>query len=167
MTDSSAARLGWRQIEGRFSRRSFAIRSFPSNFLVFPSAFPSADYPVSTVSLFFVVSNPSPPVRSGCPRRLLLPTSLSSYTPPSMAARIKQIASHLQAAVTSPSLSARERILLPSPDDVVICAAVRTPLTKARKGGLAKASTDLLLSTVLKEVVRRSGIDPAEVEDVL
>ncbi|KAK4698710.1 acetyl-CoA C-acetyltransferase, partial [Phenoliferia sp. Uapishka_3] len=80
-----------------------------------------------------------------------------------MASRLSQIASHL----TSASLTPREKLLLQSPDDVVICASVRTPLTKARKGGLAKASVDLMLATVLREVVKRSGVEAALVEDII
>jgi acetyl-CoA acyltransferase 1 len=33
-------------------------------------------------------------------------------------------------------------------DDVVICAAVRTPLTKAKKGGLKDTQPDILMKTV-------------------
>ncbi|KAM0746444.1 putative acetyl-CoA C-acyltransferase [Meredithblackwellia eburnea MCA 4105] len=77
--------------------------------------------------------------------------------------RLDQIKSHLN----SPAASARERLLQQSPDDVVVCAAVRTPLTKARKGGLAKAPVDLMLSTVLKEVVARSKVDPKLIDDII
>lgn len=57
-------------------------------------------------------------------------------------------------------------ILTPMPNDVVICAAVRTPITKARKGGLKDACPEDLLSHVFKAVIQRSGVDPALVEDV-
>lgn len=40
-----------------------------------------------------------------------------------------------------------------SPNDVVICAAVRTPLTKANRGGLKDTAPDVLLSAVFKEVI--------------
>ncbi|KAJ7594240.1 Thiolase, N-terminal domain-containing protein [Mycena floridula] len=63
--------------------------------------------------------------------------------------------------------SGRAKLLQQNDDDVVICAAVRTPLTKARKGGLAKTSTDIMLTAVLKEVVARSKVDPALVEEVI
>ena len=45
-------------------------------------------------------------------------------------------------------------------------AAVRTPITKARKGGLKDACPEDLLSHVFKAVIQRSGVDPALVEDV-
>jgi len=57
-------------------------------------------------------------------------------------------------------------IVTPLPNDVVICAAVRTPITKARKGGLKDACPEDLLSHVFKAVIQKSGIDPALVEDV-
>lgn len=45
-------------------------------------------------------------------------------------------------------------------------AAVRTPITKARKGGLKDACPEDMLAAVFKGVLQRSGIDPALVEDV-
>eukprot|EP01052_Picozoa_sp_SAG31_P013939 SAG31_NODE_851_length_11519_cov_4.727145_3_plen_102_part_00 len=53
-----------------------------------------------------------------------------------------------------------------SPDDIVIVSAVRTPITRAGKGGLADVPPDALLSTVLKATLSRSGIDPAEIGDL-
>jgi len=60
----------------------------------------------------------------------------------------------------------RAALLIKSDDDVVIVSAVRTPLTKARKGGLKDACPEDLLSAVFKEVIKRSGIDPKLIEDV-
>ncbi len=53
-----------------------------------------------------------------------------------------------------------------SGDDVVICAAVRTPLTKANKGGLKNTAPEFLLSVVLREVAVRAKIDPSKVQDI-
>ncbi|HKA85692.1 MAG TPA: steroid 3-ketoacyl-CoA thiolase [Acidimicrobiales bacterium] len=50
--------------------------------------------------------------------------------------------------------------------DVVIVEAVRTPIGR-RNGGLSTVHPADLLGTVLGEVVGRSGIDPAEVEQVV
>jgi acetyl-CoA C-acetyltransferase len=50
--------------------------------------------------------------------------------------------------------------------DVVIVEAVRTPIGR-RNGGLSTVHPADLLGTVLSEVVGRSGIDPAEVEQVV
>ena len=37
-----------------------------------------------------------------------------------------------------------------SDDDVVICSAVRTPLTKGKRGGLKDTAPEVMLSTVLR-----------------
>jgi acetyl-CoA C-acetyltransferase len=50
--------------------------------------------------------------------------------------------------------------------DVVIVEAVRTPIGR-RNGGLSTVHPADLLGTALNEVVGRSGIDPAEVEQVV
>ena len=46
--------------------------------------------------------------------------------------RVKQLVSHL----TPGSVKGLEAVQAKSPDDVVITLAVRTPLCKARRGGL-------------------------------
>jgi acetyl-CoA acyltransferase 1 len=53
-----------------------------------------------------------------------------------------------------------------NPDDVVITLALRTPLTKAGKGGFKDTDLDYLVFALLKEVVARSQLDPALIEDV-
>jgi acetyl-CoA acyltransferase 1 len=53
-----------------------------------------------------------------------------------------------------------------SPDDVVICCAVRTPLAKAKRGGFAKTCPEEMLSTLLKAVQERTKLDPKLVGDV-
>lgn len=50
--------------------------------------------------------------------------------------------------------------------EVVIVEAVRTPVGK-RKGLLSNVRPDELAAKVLKEVVNRAGISPAQVEDVI
>ncbi|RDA91574.1 hypothetical protein CP533_5986 [Ophiocordyceps camponoti-saundersi (nom. inval.)] len=52
-------------------------------------------------------------------------------------------------------------------DDVVITLAIRTPLTKAGKGGFKDTSLEFIIYSLLKEVKTRSGIDPALVEDIV
>ena len=52
--------------------------------------------------------------------------------------------------------------------DAVIVAAARTPVGKARKGGLATVRPDELAALVIKELLRRApGLDPAAIEDVI
>ncbi|WOO79662.1 3-ketoacyl-CoA thiolase, peroxisomal [Vanrija pseudolonga] len=59
-----------------------------------------------------------------------------------------------------PSLG-KARLLINSADDVVIVSAVRTAVTRARKGGFKDAQTEDLLKAVLAEAVKRAGVDPA------
>src|SRR4051794_27670343 len=51
-------------------------------------------------------------------------------------------------------------------DDVVIVEAVRTPIGR-RNGSLKDVRPDELMALVLSEVVRRAGIEPGMVEDVI
>ncbi|TID26777.1 hypothetical protein E2P81_ATG01240 [Venturia nashicola] len=51
-------------------------------------------------------------------------------------------------------------------DDVVITLAIRTPLTKAGKGGFKDTGLDGIIVKLLKEVNKRSNLDPALVEDI-
>ncbi len=50
---------------------------------------------------------------------------------------------------------------------VVIAGYVRSPLHFAHKGALAKVRPDDLAATVVKELVKRSGLDPVLIEDLL
>lgn len=50
-----------------------------------------------------------------------------------------------------------------SDDDVVICSAVRTPITKGKKGGLKNTAPEVMLSVVLKEAAARAQIKPQDV----
>ncbi|KAF8751211.1 thiolase, partial [Rhizoctonia solani] len=71
------------------------------------------------------------------------------------------------------SFSATVRTLEPKslftkhPDDVVLTLALRTPMCKAKKGGLKDTPSDVLLVGMLKAARERSGIDPALVEDIV
>jgi acetyl-CoA acyltransferase 1 len=51
-------------------------------------------------------------------------------------------------------------------DDVVITLAVRTPLAKGKKGGFKDTNLDYMVYSLLKEVNKRSNLDPNLVEDV-
>lgn len=52
------------------------------------------------------------------------------------------------------------------PNDVVICSAVRTPLTKAKKGGLKDTQPDILLSAVFRSAVERAKVNPKNIQDI-
>ncbi|KAF3457627.1 hypothetical protein FNV43_RR02285 [Rhamnella rubrinervis] len=52
-------------------------------------------------------------------------------------------------------------------DDVVIVAAHRTALCKAKRGGFKDTHPDDLLATVLKAVVEKTNLNPGEVGDIV
>jgi acetyl-CoA acyltransferase 1 len=54
-----------------------------------------------------------------------------------------------------------------SQDDVVICAAVRTPLTKAKRGALKDTPPEVMVAAVLKGLVDRTKIDPKNIDDII
>lgn len=60
--------------------------------------------------------------------------------------RLSSIANQLSPSGVS---AAKQRILEKNPDDVVVTYLARTPLTKARKGGLKDTSVDNLLISLL------------------
>ncbi|KAI9850718.1 MAG: hypothetical protein M1838_005209 [Thelocarpon superellum] len=66
----------------------------------------------------------------------------------------------------SPSKSGLSAITQKNPDDVVITLAIRTPLTKAGKGGLKDTPLDFILYSLLKSVNQKSKLDPTLVEDI-
>lgn len=81
------------------------------------------------------------------------------------AQRIASIASQ----ILPTGKSARDHILQQSPDDVVVTMALRTPLTKAGRGGLKDTGLDQVVYLLLEQVVKRMqlhGLDPQSVEDI-
>jgi acetyl-CoA acyltransferase 1 len=61
---------------------------------------------------------------------------------------------------------AKARILQKHDDDVVIVSAVRSAITKGRKGGFKDTNPEVILTHVLRAVYKRVGLDPKLVEDV-
>ena len=51
-------------------------------------------------------------------------------------------------------------------DDVVIVSALRTPMTRARRGGLSQTAPELMLAHVFDATLKRTKIDPKLVGDV-
>jgi acetyl-CoA acyltransferase len=52
--------------------------------------------------------------------------------------------------------------------DAVIVSAVRTPVGKAKRGGLATVRPDEMAATVIQELLKRTpNLDPAQIEDVV
>lgn len=60
----------------------------------------------------------------------------------------------------------KNNLLAKHDDDVVICGAFRSPVTRARKGGLAQCTPEEFLGVVLKGLIARTGVDPSKIEDV-
>ncbi|KAJ9614664.1 hypothetical protein H2200_002801 [Cladophialophora chaetospira] len=75
--------------------------------------------------------------------------------------RLASVFSHL-----SPSKTGVSAITAKTPDDIVITLALRTPLTKGKKGGFKDTDLDYIVYALLKEVVNKSKIDPSLVEDI-
>lgn len=48
----------------------------------------------------------------------------------------------------------------------MITLAIRTPLTKGKKGGFKDTSLDYIVYALLKQVLEKSKIDPSLVEDI-
>ncbi|KAH8817007.1 putative peroxisomal 3-ketoacyl-CoA thiolase [Xylogone sp. PMI_703] len=76
--------------------------------------------------------------------------------------RLQSVASHLSA----PKSGRKAKYLQKNPDDIVITCALRTPLTKARKGAFKATKVDDLVISILQSTLQKSKIDPALVEDV-
>lgn len=60
----------------------------------------------------------------------------------------------------------KANILTKWDNDVVIVDAVRTPITKAKKGGLKDACTEDLLKAVFVGILERTKVDPKLIEDI-
>ncbi|KAJ1583005.1 hypothetical protein NDA12_007051 [Ustilago hordei] len=60
----------------------------------------------------------------------------------------------------------KKNILAEHDDDVVIVSALRTPITKGKKGGLSQCAPEEMLGWTLKGVLAQSKIDPKLIEDV-
>uniref|UniRef100_A0A060T969 acetyl-CoA C-acyltransferase n=1 Tax=Blastobotrys adeninivorans TaxID=409370 RepID=A0A060T969_BLAAD len=76
--------------------------------------------------------------------------------------RLNNVASHLSPNPTA----AVDKVAEKRPDDVVITAAYRTPITKGGKGGLKDMSSGELVAELLKGLLERSKVDPKLIEDV-
>ncbi|KAJ4993905.1 3-ketoacyl-thiolase [Stagonosporopsis vannaccii] len=60
-----------------------------------------------------------------------------------------------------------KNILQKNPNDVVILSALRTPVTRAKKGGLRDAYDHEMLGAVLKATIQKfPNLDPAKIDDI-
>lgn len=53
-----------------------------------------------------------------------------------------------------------------SQDDVVICCAVRSALTRAKRGGFSKTSPEDILAPLFSEVLKRTKVNPSSIGDI-
>ncbi|KAG9311515.1 thiolase [Chiua virens] len=74
--------------------------------------------------------------------------------------RLKQISSHFY------PLSGVSALQEKHPDDVVVTMAIRSPLTKAKKGALRDTPFDELMFQMFQHVIAHSQVDPASVGDI-
>ncbi|KAF4554824.1 3-ketoacyl-CoA thiolase-like protein 2 [Elsinoe fawcettii] len=79
--------------------------------------------------------------------------------------RLSQVTSHLRSSEADLPPN-RNAILNKSPDDVVVTAALRTPLTKGGKGGFKDTAAADLLHGAFVALLERSKVDPVLVEDI-
>jgi len=63
--------------------------------------------------------------------------------------------------------AARQRILQKSDNDVVIVSAIRSAITKAKKGGFKDTRPEEILMHVLKHAYSSVNLDPKLIEDVV
>ncbi|KAI8350318.1 Thiolase, N-terminal domain-containing protein [Choanephora cucurbitarum] len=78
-----------------------------------------------------------------------------------MASRLQQVTSHLL-----PSDGVANKIGVKSPEDVVIVSALRSAITRARKGGFKDTLPEEILAGVFKAMIQQTKIDPAIVNDI-
>ncbi|TFY75351.1 hypothetical protein EWM64_g8659, partial [Hericium alpestre] len=64
------------------------------------------------------------------------------------------------------SPSGKSAVLAKNDNDVVIVAAVRSALTKGKKGGFKDTRPEEILSGILQAAYTKAGIDPALIEDI-
>lgn len=76
--------------------------------------------------------------------------------------RLKTINSHFTSTQTLLSQKDTKH-----PDDIVICSALRTCLSKAKRGPLRDTTQDVMLSEVLKAIIKETKVDPALVSDLI
>jgi len=69
-------------------------------------------------------------------------------------------------ASQSASSSAYQRLLQKHDDDVVVVSAIRSAVTKGKKGGFKDTMPDFLLSNVLRAAYARVNLDPKLIEDI-
>ena len=78
------------------------------------------------------------------------------------ASRISHVLTHCSAPIQRSPTAAGEK----SPDDVVICSALRTAIGKARRGAFRDTKPDVLLRAVLKATVDATNVPFSALGDI-
>ncbi|KAG5588425.1 hypothetical protein H5410_048859 [Solanum commersonii] len=92
---------------------------------------------------------------------------LQHLRPSQTSSSLENIESSISASVCSAGDSAAYQRTSVFGDDVVIVAAYRTPLCKAKKGGFKDTYPDDILAAVLKAVIEKTNVNPSEVGDIV
>ncbi len=72
----------------------------------------------------------------------------------------------LENHITNNQTFNQSKVSAKSDDDVVIVSFARTAMTKAKKGAQKDTAPEAMLAVVLKDVIKKAGIDAKLVEDV-
>ncbi|KJE91455.1 peroxisomal 3-ketoacyl-CoA thiolase B [Capsaspora owczarzaki ATCC 30864] len=84
--------------------------------------------------------------------------------------RLSNLAGHLLANGPAPAAASAAPSAAAFPkrdDDVVIVSAVRTPITKAKRGGFRDTPPDDLLAAAMQAAVQRANVDPKLIGDIV
>ncbi|CAH1453015.1 unnamed protein product [Lactuca virosa] len=92
---------------------------------------------------------------------------LEHLRPSSTSSSLENLDSSISASVCAAGDSAAYQRSQVFGDDVVIVAAYRSPLCKSKRGGLKDTYPDDILAPVLKALIEKTNINPAEVGDIV
>ncbi|XP_076889141.1 3-ketoacyl-CoA thiolase 2, peroxisomal-like [Bidens hawaiensis] len=92
---------------------------------------------------------------------------LEHLRPSSTSSSLENLDSSIAASVCAAGDSAAYQRNSVFGGDVVIVAAYRSPLCKAKRGGLKDTYPDDILAPVLKAVIEKTNLNPAEVGDIV
>ncbi|XP_071696821.1 3-ketoacyl-CoA thiolase 2, peroxisomal-like [Rutidosis leptorrhynchoides] len=92
---------------------------------------------------------------------------LEHLRPSSTSSSLENLDSSISASVCAAGDSAAYQRSSVFGDDVVIVAAYRSPLCKSKRGGLKDTYPDDILAPVLKALIEKTNLNPAEVGDIV
>ncbi|XP_071713486.1 3-ketoacyl-CoA thiolase 2, peroxisomal-like [Rutidosis leptorrhynchoides] len=92
---------------------------------------------------------------------------LEHLRPSSTSSSLENLDSSISASICAAGDSAAYQRSSVFGDDVVIVAAYRSPLCKSKRGGLKDTFPDDILAPVLKALIEKTNLNPAEVGDIV